>query len=123
MLIGTWENTDHKDSLLHTEKWSRTNDSLLVGFGLLTRNNDTLFQEKLSIQKIDGFWYYIADTDENPMPVHFKINTQTDDGFEAVNPVHDFPKYINYRITKDSLHALVSDGENKKIEFDFFRRK
>lgn len=103
------------------EHWEKINDSLFVGGSETIKNWDTVFTEKLKIEKIDGDIYYIADVKHNPAPVKFKMISLND--YEAVfeNPEHDFPQKIIYKLEEGILHASIegpgSRGEWRKVDF------
>ncbi|MCB0733840.1 MAG: hypothetical protein H6608_00485 [Flavobacteriales bacterium] len=121
-LIGEWENVRKEDGAVHTEVWTKQNDSTLIGFGLLMKGADTVFSEKLRIEQRDTTWFYVADVAENTEPTFFQITHLGQGEFIAVNPAHDFPKRISYQVDAHKLHAEVSDGAGNKIEYDFVRK-
>ena len=66
-LIGSWQKMEEKPGKTTTESW-RIEGNELVGMGVTLFGTDTVFVEKLSIKKIDGDFYYIADLKQNQKP-------------------------------------------------------
>lgn len=103
------------------EHWEKISDELFTGGSETINNGDTIFTEKLKIEKIDGEIFYIADVKHNPAPVKFKMTSLND--YEAVfeNPEHDFPQKITYRLEEGILHATIegpgSSGAWRKVDF------
>ena len=122
-IIDKWVSSDGESKSY--ERWEKINDSLFEGCSETIKSGETIFSEKLKIQKTGNDIFYIADVSHNPEPVKFKL-TSLDD-IEAVfeNPEHDFPKKITYKNENGSLHAWIEgpakNGEWKKI--DFFMNK
>ncbi len=119
-LAGTWQRTGLPVGQSGYERWTRDGTRGFTGVGVSKRGDKTTFEEKLSIVIKDGDVYYVADTPQNPQPVHFKLTESSDTGFVFENPAHDFPQKIAYRRDGNKLNARVSAGD-KAQDFEFER--
>lgn len=120
-LAGTWQRTGLPAGESGYERWTRDGTQGFTGVGVSKRGDKTIFEEKLRIMAKDGDIYYVADTPQNPQPVHFKLTGFSDTGFVFENPAHDFPQKIAYRREGNRLHARVSAGD-KAQDFEFERK-
>lgn len=110
-ILGTWIRQNAKAGELQQERWWRISDREFRGMGMVTRDSDTVFVEKLGILLEDGSLYYVADVPENPTPVYFKFTSQGKQAFVSENPLHDAPKRIAYELEGKVMTARVSwDG-------------
>ncbi len=117
-LTGVW--IQQFDSSVHrVESWMALNDSSYLGFGVLVESDDTIFREDLKILRVGKKWYYVADVDENPEPVFFRLDSIRRSGFVAKNPIHDFPNRIHYTLNKKQLHVEVSGSTSDVLIFEF----
>jgi hypothetical protein len=118
-VLDTWvrEGEDGKSY----ERWNKASDSLYEGGSETIKNGDTVFNEKLKLQKIGDEVFYIADVKHNPAPVYFKMVNITDTEAVFENQEHDFPKKITYKNEEGKLHAWIEgpgkNGDWKKIDF------
>jgi hypothetical protein len=119
-LEGTWVRTNVKPGRSGTERWVRRSGNELMGWGVSMKGADTSFVEKLKVIVKSGSIYYVSDVPENAKPVDFILTSIDDDGFVCENPSHDFPKKISYRLTGNSIRAVIS-GDGKEMEFLFER--
>lgn len=103
------------------EHWEKLSEDLYTGGSETIKNGDTVFSEKLKIEKTGEGIFYIADVKHNSEPVEFKLTSCNE--IEAVfeNALHDFPRKITYRLEEGKLHAFIEgpgkDGKWKKIDF------
>ena len=124
-LTGTWIIRTPNGSII--EKWRIANDSTLSGQSFFVKNaKDSILQESVDIAWRDGNWYYIPTvvSQNNSLPVRFKIIHLNRQEFISENPVHDFPQRIAYRRMKDLLLASIEgrkNGKYAKQNFDFER--
>ena len=118
-LVGTWEKIHTKPGESAFEVWEMQPD-YLSGIGVTLRGADTVFVEHLKIISRDGAYYYVAEVSHNPAPVLFRITEISETGFISENPVHDFPKKIQYNLSAGILTATIAAG-NKQIPFKFRR--
>lgn len=118
-LVGTWNRTNiSKPGRSSHERWEKTGEYNLRGYGVTMQGSDTVFLEKIAILIRDKSLYYVADVPENKQPVYFKLIEITDTGFVCENPEHDFPKRLSYQINGVNLKAQISGGD-KAIDYLF----
>jgi len=118
-IIDRWISNDGESTSY--EHWEKQNKNLFIGGSETVKNGDTIFNEKLKIEKIGDDIFYIADVKHNPALVYFKMTTLSDDEAVFENPEHDFPQKIIYKHKDGNLHASIEGpGKNgvwKKIDF------
>jgi hypothetical protein len=117
-LCGTWLRTNDKKEQLSYERWEKTGEEALRGFGVTLSGQDTIFREKLKIISRDGSLFYVADVPENKESIFFRFTKVTDDSFVCENPEHDFPKTISYERNGTQLTATIS-GNGKSVTYLF----
>lgn len=109
------------------EHWEKISDDLYTGGSETIKNGDTVFSEKLKIEKASDGIYYIADVKHNPEPVRFKLTGCRENEAVFENPLHDFPQKITYKLEEGKLHAFIEgpgkNGQWKKIDFYMDRMK
>lgn len=115
---GTWNRTSVKPGKSAHERWKQMSDGTWQGWGVSFTGADTSFLEKIKIIEKDGKLYYVADVPENKEPVYFEFTSLTPSGFVCENPLHDFPKKIEYNVKGNSLEAVIS-GDGESISFQF----
>jgi hypothetical protein len=122
-LEGRWDRTDGKAGQEAHERWEKSTSSGqgLHGFGVTMSGTDTLFLEKLWIQRTRDSLFYVADVPGNQKPVYFFINEMGASHFVCENPDHDFPKKIVYTRREKELHVTIS-GDGKSRDFYFRKR-
>ncbi|MBL7740319.1 MAG: hypothetical protein JNK14_13975 [Chitinophagaceae bacterium] len=81
------------------------------------KDGDTTIVEKISIEKREGIFYYVADVPQNNKPVAYKITQADKSGFSCENTAHDFPTHIKYTITSDGKAEAVISGGGRDIKF------
>jgi hypothetical protein len=119
-LEGEWSRLNMKSGRTGHERWYKTSDSELIGFGVTLQGGDTVFVEKLRIILKEATLHYVADVPENKEPILFKFTDVSASGFICENPAHDFPKRIAYSLEGDKLKATISGG-GKSIDYWFVR--
>jgi hypothetical protein len=105
---GEWKSTDSTGSFIET--WSRINDTLYIGRGLMIANKDTLFNEEIKLVFNRNTVQYLVkaagQNDDEIVP--FAMTQFSKDSWVFENPKHDFPKRITYFLkSTDSLIATV----------------
>lgn len=121
-LEGTWTRTNiTKPGRSAHERWEKSGEQELRGYGVNLQGPDTVFLEKITILIKDDIIYYVADVPQNQQPVYFKFTEITESGFVCENPDHDFPKKISYQLELDKLKAQIS-GNGKAIDYWFERK-
>jgi hypothetical protein len=89
--------------------------------GQTYKSDSLVFQENLSIFQYQGNKYQYVVDGVNADTTFFEITQWNDNSFLAINEENEFPKYIAYRFTTDSMLATISDGATS-INFDFVRK-
>lgn len=117
-LVGSWERTNGKPGTQTIESWEKVDSKTYKAISVVLKDKDTVYTEHCTIKKEGDNYYYIAEVPQNPNPTKFKIIAFTSQGFKAVNPEHDFPKEINYKISGNTIIASISGGD-KKIDYTF----
>lgn len=117
-LEGKWERMMENPNQTGYEDWKIKNGSF-QGMGVTIQQGDTVFVEKLSIERMEGDWYYIADVNPNVEPTYFMISEISENGFVSENPDHDFPKKIEYQLKNDGELSVVISGDGRSIPFVF----
>jgi hypothetical protein len=118
--VGMW--VDEQDGDEFVEEWS-INDSVgLAGKGYLLSKKDTIFIERLSIEKVDSTWVYYANANRKSQnsKIPFKLVVGDANKFVFENTQHDFPQRFIYQFKNDSLLELLIEGEENG---NFRRRK
>jgi hypothetical protein len=119
-IIDRWVSASEGDTRSY-EHWEKINDGLFAGGSETLKNGDTIFAEKLKIEKIGDDIFYIADVKHNPAPVMFKMTWLNDNEAVFENPEHDFPQKISYKLEEGILHAAIEGpgkkGEWRKVDF------
>lgn len=117
-LQGDWKRINTKTGRSGSERWEKISASEWKGLGISMKGTDTSTVEKMRLTlKNDGI-YFVADVTGNNGSVFFKVTQIDENGFTCENPVHDFPKKIEYRLTGNSLKAIIS-GDGKSIDYLF----
>ena len=127
-LLGEWVHED--DGMISKEIWSKKNDNTFSGFSFRLLRKDTVFSEKMVLQQInDDLLLTVTTVDQGNEddPVSFKLISSKNKEFVFENKKHDFPKRITYtNPVNDKIHAWIEGevlGENKKIDFNYSRKK
>ncbi len=120
-LEGNWQNIS--DSSKFYENWKKINDSLFDGEAFVIAGNDTVFNEKMSIEKSgENIFYNATVSDQNEAkPISFKLIYffKTEMIFE--NKEHDFPNKITYKKISDDLLTVKIEGKQKgRNHFEYF---
>jgi len=117
-LIGSWERTNGKPGTQTIESWKKIDSKTYKAISVVLKDKDTVYKEHCTIKKEGNDYYYIAEVPQNPNLTRFKIVEFTNESFKAVNPKHDFPKEITYKITGNKIIASISGGD-KQIDYNF----
>jgi len=117
-LQGNWKRTNVKKRRSGSEHWEKISAREWKGTGITMKGTDTSVVEKMRLTLKDDGIYFVADVSGNNGSVFFKVTQLDENGFTCENPVHDFPKKIEYRLTGKSLKATIS-GDGKSIDYLF----
>ncbi|MFT5725413.1 MAG: hypothetical protein ACI9JN_002538 [Bacteroidia bacterium] len=116
-LTGVWERSmQGNNEMNHFETWSQQANRP-TGTGT-TIMGDAVTNEQMWIYAKNDTFYYIAHPEQNPAPTLFTITEIKDSFFRCENTTHDFPKYIEYKRSGDSLFAYIGDT-SQRITFKF----
>lgn len=117
-LEGTWQ-LENSDTF---EIW-KNHDSVLIGKVVKIQNHDTIIIEKLRIIRRNNEIFYEAKvlSQNEGLPVQFKLITSENNEFVFFNKKHDFPKKIIYNLQKENLIAASISGNEKTISFKYLR--
>ena len=121
-LIGSWTMKTGRGAIM--ENWIQLNDSTIGGESIFIKNTGgTEQREKLRFIYSNKEYYYcvVFLGQNNNEEIKFRITSFADSSFVSENRQHDFPRRIIYNlIHKDTIHAVVDDGDNPKKKFDIF---
>jgi len=120
-LLGDWKRSNDAENRQTFEYWERDGKGEYRGTGITLEGRDTVFQEQMALQRIEGFWHLVV-SGVNEQPTHFKFSKHGEFSFQCENPENDFPKTIIYWAEDGKLNAMISDGENK-VAFEFEKNK
>jgi len=118
--VGHW--CSDRNGEFIEEEWLAPKGDLLLGLSRTIKGAKTVSFEYLRLEWKDGIASYIAQPQGNP-PVPFKWVAGGADWARFENPANDFPKRVEYRKTKDGLHAEIAGpgagGKQLVIPFDY----
>lgn len=117
-LIGKWLRNNEHEGRNTFEKWEKLNDSTYVGHGYTLQAQDTVWQEKMRLVYMDGFWDFQVKTHKDSVSTNFKLTTFDAVSFTCENPTNAFPKVIKYKKEEETLIAEISDAD-MKVDFIF----
>lgn len=109
-LTGAWQRTNDEAGRQTYEYWTKSHDSLYIGSSYTLQGSDTVFSEKVHLNRKGMQWSYdvVLANDSTIFP--FLLTEITDTSFVCENPTNDFPKKIMYQMRGDSVHATISGG-------------
>ena len=115
--MGNWTRTNDKIGRQTFESWQKIDSDNYIGLGYTLENSDTIFKENLRIIRINNIWKLeVRGVNLEMTPFYF--TKQTDTSFICENQANEFPKKIEYSISKNILRAIISD-DNSEIPFIF----
>jgi hypothetical protein len=104
---GKWRTVSMKDNFSE-EIWTLGLDGNLVGLGCFVKKGDTLFQETMTILLEEENWFFRAEP-QGQASTLFALDEHSATHWVFINPDHDYPQRIEYRlIDKEHLKATVS---------------
>lgn len=106
-------------SITIIEDWKKLDDNSWQGEVYEFKDGDSARTEVLTIRYVGDSIILLADVAHNPAPVSFVMSKSGEQSIEFVNPLHDFPKSISYRI--DSLGKLRArvGADTNFIDFEY----
>lgn len=123
-LLGDWEQVN--DSTVTRESWQQVSENTFEGTGetLAVGSGKRRGSEALRLVSMQDAVFYLAKVGGNARPVAFALTSCAIGRATFENPEHDFPRKLEYSLTKDDqLNVAVSDGAGSGFEIDFVRRK
>ncbi len=81
--------------------------------------NDTVFKEELTLQKVEDHWKLKVEGVHDNL-VDFLVTEISSTSFSAENKQNEFPKVITYKLKAEVLKATIADDKNA-IDFIFER--
>jgi len=121
-LAGHWCGGDPAEPV--EEFWLPAKDDVMIGVSRTLKGGRTTGFEYLRIVPLNGQPTYLAQPDGRPATSFARTGGGVD-WVRFENPEHDFPQRIEYRRTRDGLHAQISGpgegGKEMVIGFDFVR--
>lgn len=113
VFAGTWCDSIHGIY----EHWDKTGDQQLKGFSYEMKNGEKVISEYIEIAMHESKMTYTASVKKqnNEKPVSFVLSA-TDSIYTFVNPAHDFPTYIRYKVISSSyIQATVGNASRSFI--------
>lgn len=109
-IIGCWSMETARGEII-SERWTRASRDTLTGISRTVKDDAQVGSETMHIfSRADALIFAALPSGQT-----YTEFTATHVGADSVvfeNAAHDFPQRISYRITGDSLHALVSGAMN-----------
>lgn len=121
-LVGNWLRLNEEADKTTYENWEKSSSNGYVGIGFTMHNSDTIKQERMQIEKMNGAWILTVKVPEEKESIPFPITQILKDEFVCKNDSLDFPRTIKYWKEGDRIRALVA-GDSLKINFEFERLK
>ena len=124
-LMGCWESEDGASR----EVWTRGADGLMFGFNVVHRKGEVAFFEQLRLERRDAGWVYVA-APRGGEATEFVLQagatslgrSESEAHAAFVNPEHDYPQRIDYRVDGDRLRAEISDLHQSEVRSWAYRR-
>lgn len=115
-LLGSWQ--QKQESRVTTETWNRVSNDTFEGLGSVSSAKG-IFNETLRLVNMSGEVFYLAKTPGNALPIAFLLQECSANIAVFVNPNHDFPQKIEYRLSSsNTLEVFVSASGNKGFKLE-----
>jgi len=121
-LVGEWKRTNDQPEKETFEIWAKINPNEYSGLDYTMQKEDTIFQEKMTLLKLEGKWLFVVKIPNETETTEFQITELNDKEFTCENEANDFPKTIQYWMEDEKLIAKISN-EDMEIPFEFERIK
>jgi len=121
-LNGSWIRTNNEEGKTTYESWSKKDASNYQGTGFTLQNTDTISMEDMALVKSLDNWHLEVIAPGESEKTLFKLIKIEEGNFIAENQANEFPKIIEYKLSGDTLKALISNPD-MEIPFDFIRDK
>jgi hypothetical protein len=113
VFTGTWRDTTYGIY----EHWDKAGNQYLKGYSYEFKNGEKVISEYIEIAMKDSNMVYTVSVknQNNEKPVSFVLSS-TDTIYTFVNPKHDFPTYIRYKvISSNHIQATVGNSSRSFI--------
>jgi hypothetical protein len=111
-LEGKWQTNEGPE---FTEEWLIENDSLLSGRGITMKGNEVAFEESLKLYRAGQWILYAAKPGQQSDFTFFRLEESRKNYWKFVNPVHDYPNVIEYRLKNETtLEAKTTNLKGKQ---------
>ena len=117
-LLGSWIRTNDQGQSKTYEAWKKQSDSQYNGFSCTIQENDTIWQESITLIKTNDTWSYNVLGMEETETTDFQLTSISNGRFVSENQANEFPKKIEYYRNGDGLFAKISGG-GTEVAFDF----
>ncbi len=117
-LLGQWKRLNEEEGKETFENWDKISESEYSGIGFTMQEGDTIKQEKIQLNKVDGDWNLSVKVPEESESITFKMIQYGKNEFICENNEIDFPNKIKYWKNGDKINASVSNAE-MEIPFEF----
>ncbi|MCK5775784.1 MAG: hypothetical protein KAH25_06405 [Bacteroidales bacterium] len=121
-LLGKWKRSNEEKGKETFENWEKISETEYLGIGFTMQNGDTIKQEGIWLNKINGKWDLRVKVSQESEPITFNGISYHENEFTCINHELDFPNEIKYWKNGDKINATVS-GEGMILSFEFERLK
>lgn len=122
-MAGCWQGEAGSAAANAFESWTAPRAGRMLGVSQTVRGSGSLF-EYMRIDSDDRGLRFIPQPGGKP-PVEFAAQTVEPSRIVFANPQHDFPKYIEYQRSGDTLTAHLSTqppgAADRRLQFTFRR--
>jgi hypothetical protein len=108
-LVGRW--TGDQDGATVTETWLPAAGGVVFGVNTVVAGEALVFFESLRIAVVDGELSYLASPEGRQPPTVFRATAIEPNHVRFANPQHDFPQWIDYQRSADTLTATIGGGD------------
>lgn len=122
-LLGNWARTNDEAGQKTFESWAKENDTVYNGVCYTLKSNDTIWQENVRLSKSGNDWNYAVTPKGETTVTPFKLTKMDSGGFVCRNEKNKFPKQIQYVVSADKIHAVISGDGDMQVPFEFDRVK
>ena len=119
-LLGFWKRVNDKEGMQTYEHWKKIRRDLYKGHGCTIQKGDTVWQEAITLKKVQQGWHFEVQGKGESNPTIFKIKRIGDSEFSCENQENEFPKVIHYSASDSGLKAVISGGD-RQVDFDFIK--
>lgn len=118
LLTGTWN-----DSITGIyETWEKAADQHLKGYSYKIKNGEKVISEYIEITMENNKMVYTVSVknQNDEKPVSFELSTK-DSIYTFVNPTHDFPTYIFYKVVSPDYIKAKVGNKSRSFTLNYHR--